>query len=91
MGGHEEDSEKVLASQERVSGFPEKGATSGEARETSGEVQETSGEVWKLPGNPWIAFNFHSERTSGEVAEKLPGKFGQLPGSPGSFQKLGGA
>ena len=91
MGGREEDSEKVLASQERVSGFPEKGATSGEARETSGEVQETSGKVWELPGNPWIAFKFHSERTSGEVAEKLPGKFGQLPGKSGDFPEARGS
>ena len=37
-------------SQERVSGFPEKGATSGEVLETSGEVRGTSGEVGKLPG-----------------------------------------
>ena len=35
---------------------------------TSGEVRGTSGEV------------FHSEGTSGEVAEKLLGKFGELPG-----------
>ena len=44
-------SEKVFVSQERVSGFPEKGAdlrgspgTSGEVWGTSGEVRETSGE-----------------------------------------------
>ena len=53
-------------SQERVSGFPEKGLTSGEVRGTSGEVWETSGE-------PLVTVKFHSERTSGEVAEKLPG------------------
>ena len=43
---------KVFASQERVSGFPEKGLTSGEVRETSGEVRETSGEVWETSGEP---------------------------------------
>ena len=44
-------SQKVFVSQERVSGFPEKGAdlrgspgTSGEVWGTSGEVRETSGE-----------------------------------------------
>ena len=40
----EEFSEEVLASQERVSGFPEKGLTSGEVRKISGEVRGTSGE-----------------------------------------------
>ena len=43
---------KVFASQERVSGFPEKGLTSGEVRETSGEVRGTSGEVWETSGEP---------------------------------------
>ena len=43
---------KVFASQERVSGFPEKGRTSGEVRETSGEVRGTSGEVWETSGEP---------------------------------------
>ena len=41
------------------------------------------GKFGKLPGKcgklPGIAVKFHSERTSGEVAEKLPGKFGELP------------
>ena len=59
-----------------MSCFPEKGAdlrgSPGNFRGTSGELLGKSG---KLPGNPWIAVKFHSERTSGEVAEKLPGKF----------------
>ena len=48
----EQNSGKVFASQERVSGFPEKGLTSGEVRETSGEVRGTSGEVWETSGEP---------------------------------------
>ena len=72
-------------SQERVSGFPEKGLTSGEVRGTSGEVRGTSGEVWETSGEPLVTVKFHSERTSGEVAEKLPGKFGELLGKPGDF------
>ena len=71
-----------------MSGFPEKGRTSGEVRETSGELPGKSG---KLPGNPWIAVKFHSERTSGEVAEKLPGKFGELPGKSGDFPEARGS
>ena len=42
-------------SQERVSGFPEKGADLRGSPGTSGEVWETSGKPGKLPGNPWIA------------------------------------
>ena len=78
---------KVFASQERVSGFPEKGLTSGEVRETSGELPGKSG---KLPGNSWIAVKFHSEKTSGEVAEKLPGKFEELPGKSGGLPRSSG-
>ena len=77
-------SEKVFASQERVSGFPETGLTSGEVRETSGK----SGE---LPGNPWIAVKFHSERTSGKSPKNFRGNLGNFRGSPGTFQKLGEA
>ena len=63
--------EKVLVSQEKVSGFPEKGA----------DQKWKSG---KLPGNFWIAVKFRSDNTSREVG-------GELPGSPGTFQKRGGA
>ena len=78
-------------SQERVSGFPEKGLTSGEVRETSEEVRGTSGEVWETSGNLWIAVKFHSERTSGEVAEKLPEKFGELLGKSGDSLEARGS
>ena len=44
-----------------------------------------------LPGNLWIAIKFHSERTSGEVAGKLPGKFGELPGKSGDFPEVRGS
>ena len=77
-------------SQERVSG--RKGLTSGEVLELPGKFGELPGKFGKLPGNLWIAVKFHSERTSGEVAEKLPGKSPKnFRGSPGTSQKLGGA
>ena len=89
--------EKVFVSQERVSGLPEKGAdlrgspgTSGEVWGTSGEVWETSGEVWETSGNLWIAVKFHSERTSGEVAENFRGSSGELPGKSGDFPEARG-
>ena len=78
-------------SQERVSGFPEKGLTSGEVPELPGKFGELPGKFGKLPGNLWIAVMFHSERTSGEVAENFRGSSGNFRGSPGTFQKLGGA
>ena len=74
-----------MASQERVSGFPEKGLISGEVWELPGKSGELPGKSGKLPGNPWIAVKFHSERTSGEVAEKLPGKSGDFPEARGSL------
>ena len=45
-------SEKVFVSQERVSGFPEKGADLWGSPGTSGEVWGTSGEVWETYGEP---------------------------------------
>ena len=62
--------------------------TSGEVREHQGKSGELPGKFGKLAGNLWIAVKFHSERSSGEVAEKLPGKSGELLGSPGTSQKL---
>ena len=76
---------------ERVSGFPDRGADLRGSPGTSGEVWGTSGKFAKLPGNLWIAAKFHSERTSGEVAENFRGSSGNFRGSPGTSQKLGGA
>ena len=45
-------SEKVFVSQERVSGFPEKGADLRGSPGTSREVWGTSGEVWETSGEP---------------------------------------
>ena len=78
-------------SQERVSGFPEKGADLRGSPGTSGEVWGTTRQGWESSGNLWIAVKFHSERTSGEVAENFWGSSGNFRGSPGTSQKLGGA
>ena len=82
-----------VKTQERVSGFPEKGA---DLRGSPGKLPGKSGELpgksgGKLPGNPWIAVKFHSERTSREVAEKLPGKSGELLGKFGDFPEARGS
>ena len=47
-------------------------------RGLAGKSGELPGNFGQLPGNLWIAVKFHSERTSGEVAEKPPGKSGEL-------------
>ena len=68
--------EKVFVSQERVSGFPEKGADLRGSPGTSGEVWGTSGEV--------------AEKLPGKFGE-LPGKSGDFPEARGSltpFQRL---
>ena len=59
-----------------------KGLTSGELPGKSGELP---GNLWILPGKHWIAVLFHGERTSGEVAKKLPGKSGDFPEVRGSL------
>ena len=68
-----------------------KRATSGEVPELPGKFGELPGKFGKLPGNLWIAVKFHSERTSGEVAENFRGSSGNFRGSPRTSQKLGGA
>ena len=82
---------EVFVSQERVSGFPENGADLRKSGELPGKFGELAGKFGKLPRNLWIAGRFHSERTFGEVAEKLRGSPGNFRGSPGTSQILFGA
>ena len=75
-------SEGVFVSQQRASGFP---VSPGEVLGASREVRETSGE-------PLVcSYKIHSERGSREVTEELPGNFGGILGSSGTFRKLGRA
>ena len=71
-----------------MSGFPERGA---DLRGSPGNFRGSPGLPGELQGNPWIAVKFHSGRTSGEVAEKLPGKFGELLGKSGDFPEARGS
>ena len=59
--------------------------TSGEVQGTSGEL---SGESEKLSEHLWTALKLHIDRSSRAVAGELPGKWGEILGSPGTFQKL---
>ena len=89
--GSELFSEKFLVSQERVSGFPEKGADLRGSPGTSGKFGELPGKFGKLPGNLWIAVKFHSERTSGGSRGKLSGRSGNFQGSLGNFPEARGS
>ena len=84
-------SEEVLASQGRVSGSPEKGAdlrgSSGNLRGSPGNFR---GSLGNFRGTPRLLLS-STERTSREVAEKLPGKFGELPGKSGDFPEARGS
>ena len=84
-------SEKVSVSQERVSGFPEKGADLRGSPGTSGEVSGTSGEVSETSGEPLVSGRFHSEGIPGKLPKNFRGSSGNFRGSPGTSQKLGGA
>ena len=93
-------SEKVFESQERASGFPEKGADLRGSLGTSGEVWENfrgslgnfRGSLGNFRGNLWIAVEFHSERKlPGKSPKNFRGSSGNFRGSPGTSQKLGGA
>ena len=66
-------------SQERVSGFPEKGADLREVRELPGKFGELPGKFGKLPGNLWIAV---SSSTVRELPGKSPKNFRGSSGTP---------
>ena len=82
-------------SQERVSGFPEKGADLRGSPGTSGEVWETSGEVWETSGEPldcclvpeWQNLRGSRRKISGEV-RGTSGEVGGLPTSSGEPDSL---
>ena len=79
--GRPHPSEKIFASQERVSGFPEKGA------DLRGSLGNFRGSLGELPGNPWIAVKFHSERTSGGP-KNFRGTSGEVPEEKGLFPQI---
>ena len=93
LSGFAEVPYQVFVSQERVSGFPEKGADlRGSLGNFRGTLGNFRGSLGNFRGNPGIAVKFHSERTSGEVADSnFRGSSGNFRGSPGTSQKLGGA
>ena len=70
-------SEEVFVSQERVSGFPETRADRG----SLGNLPERLG---NFRGNSELSWT----STLRELPGKSPGKFGEILGSPGTFQKL---
>ena len=71
-------SERVFESQERVSGFPEKGA---DLRGSLGNFRGTSG----------MLFSSTVKELPGKSPKSFRGSSGNFRGSPGTSQKLGGA
>ena len=77
-------SEKVLVSQERVSGFPEKGT---DLRGSPGNFRRNLGNFWGSLGDFWGTPGLLLSSTARALQGKSPRNFW---GSPGTFQKLGG-
>ena len=85
-------SEEVFASQERVSGFPEKGA---DLRGSPGNLWGSSGNfrgsLWNFRGTPGLLLSSTVKELPGKSPKNFWGSWGELPGkSAGTFQKLGG-
>ena len=80
----EKRSEKLFTSQERVSGFPEKGA----------DLRGSPGNLWGSPGNFWGSLG-NCRGTPGLLlsftVRELPGKSGELPGKSGDFPEARGS
>ena len=81
-----------------MSGFPEKGA---DLRGSQGNFRGSPGNFRGSPGNfrgslgnfrgtPGLLFSSIVREPLGEVAEKLPGKFGELLGKSGDFPEARG-
>ena len=83
-------SEEVFASQERVSGFPEKGAdlrgSPGNLRGSSGNFR---GSLGNFRGTPGLLLSSTVRELLGKSQKNFRGSLGNFRGSPGTFQKLG--
>ena len=78
MSDQDSESEKVFVSQERVSGFPEKGA------DLRGSLGNFRGSLGNFRGASGLLLS--------STVRELPGKsLKNFRGSPGTFQKPGGA
>ena len=83
-------SEEVFASQERVSGFPEKGAdlrgSPGNLRGSSGNFR---GSLGNFRGTPGVLLSYTVREPPGKSPKNFRGSLGNFRGSPGTSQKLG--
>ena len=84
--------EEVFASQERVSGFPEKGAdlwgSPGNLRGSSGNFRASLG---NFRGTPWIAVKFTVRSLPRKSPRNFRGSSGELPGKSGDFPEARGS
>ena len=77
-GGYKRFSEKVFVSQERVSGFPDKGA----------DLQGSPGNFWVNPGNFRGTSGLLLSSTVRELSGKSPGNFREVRGFSGEVRGL---
>ena len=85
-------SEKVFVSQERVSGFPEKGADlRGSPGNLRGSPGNFRGSLGNFRGTPGLLLGSTVRELPGKSPKNLRGSLGNFRGSPGTSQKLGGA
>ena len=75
-------------SQGRVSGFPEKGA---DLRGKFGELPGGGGSSGNFRGTSGLLLNSTVRELPGKSPKNFRGSLGNFWGSPGTFQKLGGA
>ena len=79
-------------SQERVSGFPEKGADlRGSLGNFRGSQGNFRGSLGNFRGTSGLLLSSTVRELPGEVAEKLPGKFGELPRKSADFPETQGS
>ena len=83
-------SEKVFASQESVSGFPEKGADlRGSPGNFWGSPGKFRGSLGNFRGTPGLLLGCTVREPLGKSPKNFRGSLGNFRGSPGTFEKLG--
>ena len=84
-------SEKVSVSQERVSGFPEKGADlRGSSGNFRGSLEDFRGSLGNFRGTSGLPLSSTVRELPGKWPKNFRGSSGKFRGSPGTSQELGG-
>ena len=90
VSAHFSESEKVFVSQERLSGFPEKGADlRGSPGNFRGSLGNFRGSLGNFRGTPGLLLSSTVRELPGKSPKNFRGSLGIFRGSPGTSQKLG--